>query len=77
VIYLVAIIIVEMVTSVFGGVASLFGGGPLSAVRLALFVPLVSVVNSLVGAVGVAVLYVELRRLRDGVDPAGLAAIFD
>lgn len=36
-----------------------------------------TVVNTLVGATGVSVLYVELRRLREGLAPDALAALFD
>lgn len=36
-----------------------------------------SAVNSVVGATGLSVLYVELRRLREGVTPDALAALFD
>ncbi|MDX9999595.1 MAG: hypothetical protein WCY15_13325 [Phenylobacterium sp.] len=34
-------------------------------------------INTLVGATGLAVLYVELRRLKEGTEPEALAALFD
>jgi hypothetical protein len=76
-IYVVAAIIVQIVLTMFGGIFSLatIGGFPL--VTRILILPLIQVANALIGSVGVAVLYVELRRLRDGVGPQGLAAIFD
>jgi hypothetical protein len=77
VLYFVAAIILQALLTMFGGVFSLatIGGFPL--VTRILILPLIQVANALIGSVGVAVLYVELRRLRDGVGPQGLAAIFD
>ena len=76
-IYIVAVIILQLLLTMFGGLFSLatIGGFPL--VTRLLILPLIQVANALIGAVGVAVLYVDLRRLRDGVGPQGLAAIFD
>lgn len=39
--------------------------------------PLLAVANALVGAAVISALYVELRRVKEGADPAGLAAVFD
>ena len=36
-----------------------------------------NVISSLIGATGGAVLYTELRRVREGATPNALAAIFD
>lgn len=45
-------------------------------VRNVVIQPVVSVIGSLVGATGAAVLYVELRRLREGVGAEGVASGF-
>ena len=67
-----------MVFTVLGGVSSLLAGaGGFPLVTRLVFLPLIQVANGLIGATGVAALYVELRQIRDGVGPAGLAAIFD
>jgi hypothetical protein len=76
VIYFIATILVEAVLGVVGGVASVFGG-PHAVLRLVLLTPLISVVTNLIGAVGAAVLYVDLRRIKDGVGADNLAAVFD
>ena len=39
--------------------------------------PIVAVITGLVGATGAAVLYVELRRIKEGVDPARIATGFE
>ncbi|HSV04371.1 MAG TPA: hypothetical protein VLI41_14340 [Phenylobacterium sp.] len=39
--------------------------------------PIVAVITGLVGATGAAVLYVELRRAKEGVDPARIATGFE
>lgn len=77
VIYFVAFIVVGLVVGALGGVAGVFGSGSAMTLRFVLVQPLINAVVAMIGAVGVAVLYVELRRLRDGVDAAGLAAVFD
>jgi hypothetical protein len=67
----------QLLLTLFGGLFSLatIGGFPL--VTRLLILPLIQVANTLIGSVGIAVLYVDLRRLRDGIGPQGLAAIFD
>jgi len=77
IVYLVAVIIVEAVLGVFGTASRLAAGGGIPLMQAMVFTPLISVANALIGGTGAAVLYVELRRLRDGVGPAGLAAVFD
>lgn len=78
ILYFVALIIVEAVFGIFGTASRLAaGGGGIPMLQALIVTPLLSVANSLIGATGAAVLYVELRRVRDGVGPAGLAAIFD
>jgi hypothetical protein len=78
VLYVIVVLIIELVLmGIFGGmVRAILTGGSTLALRVVVL-PLINVANALIGATGVAVLYVELRRVRDGVGPAGLAAIFD
>ncbi len=59
--------------SIFGGAMSLAALNPLALVG----VMIAAVLNGVIGAVGVAVLYTELRRLKDGVGVTELAAVFD
>lgn len=47
------------------------------AVREVVVQPIVAVITGLVGATGAAVLYVELRRIKEGVDPARIASAFE
>jgi hypothetical protein len=77
VIWVVAMLIVEMVFAAVGGLSSLATAGGFPLLTRLVLLPLVQVANSLIGAAGVASLYVELRQIRDGVGPEGLAAIFD
>jgi len=77
VLYVVVLIILEAVLGLFGTASRLVAGGAIPAYQALGLTPLLSVASGLVGTVGGAVLYVELRRVRDGVGPAGLAAIFD
>lgn len=77
VIYVVAVLILELLLGVFGSVASISRGGGISLVQAILVRPLLGVSGALIGSVGAAVLYVDLRQLKDGVGPEGLAAIFD
>jgi hypothetical protein len=78
VLYLVASIIVEALLGVFSTAGSLAAGGTgITFARAIIFTPLISVATALLATTGGAVLYVELRHVRDGVGPAGLAAIFD
>jgi hypothetical protein len=77
ILYFVVLIIVEAVFGVFSTVSRLAAGGTIPMMQALVLTPLIAIANGLIGATGAAVLYVELRRLRDGVDPAGLAAIFD
>jgi len=77
VLYFVVLIIVEAVFGLFGTASKLAAGGSISLVTAMVVTPLISIANGVIGAVGAAVLYVELRRVRDGVGPQGLAAVFD
>ncbi|MGZ6018283.1 MAG: glycerophosphoryl diester phosphodiesterase membrane domain-containing protein [Phenylobacterium sp.] len=77
VLYIVVAVIVQAVLNMVGrliGFATI-AGFPL--LTLLVIMPLIQAVNALIASTGAAVLYVELRRLRDGVGPQGLAAIFD
>jgi len=75
--YFVALIIVEAVFGVFGTASKLAAGGSVPLLTAMVVTPLIAIANGLIGAVGAAVLYVELRRVRDGVGPQNLAAVFD
>jgi len=75
--YFIVLVIIEALLGVFSNASRLAAGGTLPFLQTIVFVPLLSVANALVGAVGTAVLYVELRRIRDGVGAESLAAIFD
>jgi hypothetical protein len=77
VLYFVAVLVVELVLGVFSNVTNVVTIGSFSPLTRLVVLPLIQVVNALIGGTGVAVLYVELRRIKDGVGPRGLAAIFD
>jgi hypothetical protein len=77
ILWVIAMLIVEMVFAVVGGLSNLATVGGFPLLTRLVVLPLIQVANSLIGATGVAALYVELRQIRDGVGPAGLAAIFD
>jgi hypothetical protein len=77
IVYFVAVIIVETLTGVFGMASRIASGGGMPMLQTMVLIPIIAVVNGLIGATGAAVLYVELRRIRDGIGPAGLAAVFD
>lgn len=77
VLYIVAALVVEIVLGVVGGITNFVSIGGFSPLTRLVVMPLIQVINALIGASGIAVLYVELRRIKDGVGPRGLAAIFD
>ncbi len=77
VIYFIAVIVIELVLGVFSRATGFATIGRLPVLTLLIFAPLIQMASTLIGSTGAAVLYVELRRLRDGVGPQGLAAIFD
>ncbi|MDB5465792.1 MAG: hypothetical protein JWQ46_554 [Phenylobacterium sp.] len=77
-IYVIATVIVEAIVGALGGAVGVAsGGGVIGVFQAVVIMPLISVASALIGATGTAVLYVELRRLKDGVGPEALAAIFD
>ena len=67
-IFIVAVIVVQLI---LGAVGRLTGVPMLTFLVLT---PLIQVVTGMVSSTGAAVLYVELRRLRDGVGPEALSA---
>lgn len=75
-IYIVAAIVIAIVLGTIGGIATLAGGGG-ALIEAVLVNPLSNTLSTVIGATGGAVLYVELRRLREGLGPESLAAIFD
>ena len=75
--YIVALLIVEAVLGVFGAAGRVASGGAMSFLQALVVTPLISVANGMIGASGTAVLYVELRKIRDGVGAESLASIFD
>jgi hypothetical protein len=77
VIYFIAAIVIELVLGVVGRATGFAMIGRIPVLTLLIVAPLIQMATALIGSTGAAVLYVELRRLRDGVGPQGLAAIFD
>lgn len=77
--YIAFLLVVEIVTSVATGVASVaaFAVPGVLTVQEALVNVVSHVISALIGATGGAVLYVELRRIREGVGHEELATIFD
>jgi len=70
---IIGFVIRAVLNLVFGGTAGLMGGNPLALAGLMIG----AIINGVIGAVGVSVIYTELRRLRDGVSVTDLAAVFD
>jgi hypothetical protein len=73
----VAAIIIAVVIGIVGGVLGAVSGGFFVYVNAAIVSPVISALVAAVGATASAVLYVELRRVREGAGPSALAAIFD
>ncbi|MBS0362126.1 MAG: hypothetical protein JSR98_12165 [Proteobacteria bacterium] len=76
-IYVVAFIIVEVVFGIIGGVTNIISFGGFPVLTRLIVLPAMQVASALLGATGGTVLYMELRRVREGVGPEGLAALFD
>jgi hypothetical protein len=76
-IYFVAIILMSLVIGALGGVVTVAAreAGPL--VTAVVVNPLYNALSAMIGATGAAVLYVELRRAKEGLGADALAAIFD
>ena len=77
VIYAIAALIIQVVMGIVGGVLGVATIGGFPMLNFLIITPLIQVATALIASTGVAVLYVELRRIRDGVGVQGLAAIFD
>ena len=76
-IFLVAAIIVGIVVGALGGILSFASGGLFVYVNAAIISPVISALVAALGATMSAVLYVELRRVREGAGPSALSAVFD
>jgi len=76
VLMLVAIVLALIMTGSIGlmAIAEAQSGG---GIAYAVINALVQTVLSLVATLGVAVIYFELRRIKEGVDVTGLASVFD
>jgi hypothetical protein len=77
--YIAVYLLIGAVIAVAGGVASFTAQAVPGAVTVqhVIIEVITNVLSALVGATGGAVLYVELRRVREGVGHEALAAIFD
>jgi len=79
--FVLYIVLAWIVGIVFVGVGGALSGGltGMAASPLVQVVinPMVSAASSLIGAVGAAAIYYELRVAREGIGPAALAAVFD
>lgn len=74
VIWIVAVMLLSGIVGALGGTVSATGG---EATPVAIVVNFIyATLSGLVGAAGTAVLYVELRRARDGLGPEWLSEIF-
>jgi hypothetical protein len=75
--FFVAGIIISIVFGIVGGILRFATAGVFLYVQAAILSPIIGAAVAALGATLSAVLYVELRRVREGVGPQGLAAIFD
>jgi MFS family permease len=75
VIWAVAVMLLSGIIGAVTGAGALTAGGVFSPVALVLNF-IYATLSGLVGATGVAVLYVDLRRVREGLGPQGLAEVF-
>jgi hypothetical protein len=77
--YVAAYVVVAIVISIIGAIAGVItaavSGGTM--ILTVLFNVVSAVASAMIGATGGAVLYVELRRVREGVGHEALASIFD
>jgi hypothetical protein len=76
-IFIVAILVVELVFGIVGGLTNIISLGGFPFLTRLIVLPLMQTASGLIGATAGAVLYMELRRVREGVGPEGLAALFD
>jgi hypothetical protein len=77
ILYLVAFVIIEALAGVFGNASRIASGEGIPMFQALLLLPLISIASGMLTSAGIATLYVELRRVNDGVGPADLAAVFD
>jgi hypothetical protein len=77
IVYLVVVIIVEALAGVFGNASRIASGQGIPMIQSLVLLPVIAIASGLITSAGVAALYVELRRIRDGVGPSELAAVFD
>ena len=75
--FFVAGIIISIVFGIVGGILRFATAGVFLYVQAAILSPIIGAAVAALGATLSAVLYVELRRVREGAGPQGLAAIFD
>ncbi len=76
-VFVVAAILVSIVIGIVGGILGFITLGFYTYVAAVLVQPLISAIVAALGATLSAVLYVELRKLHDGVGAQALAGIFD
>ncbi|WP_374470646.1 glycerophosphoryl diester phosphodiesterase membrane domain-containing protein [Phenylobacterium sp.] len=78
-VYVLVFIAITMVVGLVAGVAGVIGDTSTDDITPAQIVinVVTNVISGLIGATGAAVLYTELRRVREGATPDALAAIFD
>jgi hypothetical protein len=74
-VYVVLGIVMSIIGGVSGAIASAVSGA--TTVQTVVLSVIANVASALIGATGGAVLYVELRRVREGVGHEALASIFD
>lgn len=75
----IAFMVINAIIMAVFGLASFFNGGVVSMTFMMSVVaaPIMAVFNALMSAALVSTLYVELRRVKEGVGAADLAAVFD
>ncbi|HLZ77402.1 MAG TPA: hypothetical protein VKQ35_20545 [Phenylobacterium sp.] len=77
ILYLVAFVIIEALAGVFGNASRIASGAGIPMFQALLLLPLIAIASGMLTSAGIATLYVELRRVNEGVGPADLAAVFD
>jgi len=76
-VFVVAAIVISIVLGIVGGILGMVTAGLFVFVNAAIISPIISAALAALASTLSAVLYMELRRVREGVGPQGLAAIFD
>jgi hypothetical protein len=75
-VFIVAAIVISIVIGVVGAILSFVTGGLFLYLSAAIISPALSALVAALGATLSAVLYVELRKLREGAGPQVFAGIF-